>query len=295
MSEVEKNEQEESLVDSLRKWLNVNKIKYRFIDNDIVDIPGFGKAYINDMGDLSSILRKNRKENKLVFNLMCDKESLLNDGVDKILYQFGDNWYWFDLNKGFIRVYDDKMSNFVELSAGSIMFEGKDPGTNVVSLKMSQYFMYAQNKGTNKDVNLSFYDDDVYVGPDTPYDSEFKALPIYKTLSELNSKIPDATKWNLIGVSSGVNKLELPAIFTELLVIAILNSSDSYSKYSIIIPRELLSSQNETHRFKAGSYATNQYNSEVLINVNTKYVWLASLYINGSISTTTCGLRVYYR
>lgn len=101
MSEVEKNEQEESLVDSLRKWLNVNKIKYSFIDNDIVDIPGFGKAYINDMGDLSSILRKNRKENKLVFNLMCDKESLLNDGVDKILYQFGDNWYWFDLNKGF--------------------------------------------------------------------------------------------------------------------------------------------------------------------------------------------------
>lgn len=211
------------------------------------------------------------------------------------LLKSADGYVQFDLNKGFIRVYDDKMSNFVELSAGSIMFEGKDPGTNVVSLKMSQYFMYAQNKGTNKDVNLSFYDDDVYVGPDTPYDSEFKALPIYKTLSELNSKIPDATKWNLIGVSYGVNKLELPAIFTELLVIAILNSSDSYSKYSIIIPRELLSSQNETHRFKAGSYATNQYNSEVLINVNTKYVWLASLYINGSISTTTCGLRVYYR
>ena len=92
MSEEAKNEQEESLVDSLRKWLNVNKIKYRFIDNDIVDIPGFGKAYINDMGDLSSILRKNRKENKLVFNLMCDKESLLNDGVDKTLYQLGDNW-----------------------------------------------------------------------------------------------------------------------------------------------------------------------------------------------------------
>lgn len=114
-------------------------------------------------------------------------------------------------------------------------------------------------------------------------------------VAELNSKIQDATKWNLIGVSSGVNKLELPAIFTELLVIAILNISDSYSKYSIIIPRELLSSQNETHRFKTGSYATNQYNSEVLINVNTKYVWLASIYVNGIISTTECGLRVYYR
>lgn len=125
-------------------------------------------------------------------NLDVDTLSAITANLGTVtagLLKSADGYVQFDLNKGFIRVYDDKMSNFVELSAGSIMFEGKDPGTNVVSLKMSQYFMYAQNKGTNKDVNLSFYDDDVYVGPDTPYDSEFKALPIYKTLSELNSNL----------------------------------------------------------------------------------------------------------
>lgn len=101
MSEEKELEQELSLTDQLDIWLTDNRIKHTFIDNDIVEVKGFGKLYINDMGDLSSIFRKNRKENKIVFNLMCDKESLLADGVDKVCYLFGDNWYWFDLNKGF--------------------------------------------------------------------------------------------------------------------------------------------------------------------------------------------------
>ena len=101
MSEEKELEQELSLTDQLDIWLTDNRIKHTFIDNDIVEVKGFGKLYINDMGYLSSIFRKNRKENKIVFNLMCDKESLLADGVDKVCYLFGDNWYWFDLNKGF--------------------------------------------------------------------------------------------------------------------------------------------------------------------------------------------------
>lgn len=101
MSEEKDIEQELTLVDQLHIWLTNNKIQHKFVDSDIVEIIGFGKLYINDMGDLSSIFRKNRKENKIVFNLMCDKDSLLADGVEKVCYLFGDNWYWFDLNKGF--------------------------------------------------------------------------------------------------------------------------------------------------------------------------------------------------
>lgn len=91
----------ETLPDKLHKWLVKNKIKHNIIDGDTVEINRFGKLYINDLSDAGSIFRKNRKTGEIVFNLMCDKESLLKDGIDKVTFLFGDNWYWFDLEKGF--------------------------------------------------------------------------------------------------------------------------------------------------------------------------------------------------
>lgn len=91
----------QTLRENLDMWLIHNKIRHRFIDDDIVDIEGFGKLYINDLSGVNSIFRKVKKTGEIVFNLMCDQDSLISDGIEKVTFLFGKNWYWFDLNKGF--------------------------------------------------------------------------------------------------------------------------------------------------------------------------------------------------
>lgn len=102
-------------------------------------------------------------------------------------------------------------------------------------------------------------------------------------------------KWKLLSNKLGSTIVDLPASYDELLVLAIADSTDNYSKYSMTIPHELLSAQVETHRFKAGSYSSSAYNSEVLLAVKESTIQLLSFYINGSNRIDTCVMRVYYR
>ena len=89
------------MLDDLKQWLELNKILYSIIEDDIVEIEGFGKLYINDLSEVNSIFKKEKKTGNIVFNLMCDKESLLAENIDKTCFKFGNNWYWYDLKKGF--------------------------------------------------------------------------------------------------------------------------------------------------------------------------------------------------
>lgn len=111
------------------------------------------------------------------------------------------------------------------------------------------------------------------------------------SISDLNRK----TKWKLLSNTLGSTAVSLPGNYEELLVLAIADSTDNYSKYSITIPHEILSAQQETHRFKAGSYASANYNSEVLIGASEDAIRLLSFYISGNNRVDTCAMRVYYR
>lgn len=114
---------------------------------------------------------------------------------------------------------------------------------------------------------------------------------IKEKLDELNGKM----KWKLLQSITGSGVITLPDNYDELLAIAIADSTDNYSKYSVQIPHDLLSAQQEWHRFKAGSYSSTAYNSEAVVRVKEDSMQLASFYINGANRVDTCGLRVYYR
>ena len=52
----------------LSEWLEANKIDYRTVDNEVIEITGFGKAFIADLTGVKSIFRGTKDQ--LVFNLM---------------------------------------------------------------------------------------------------------------------------------------------------------------------------------------------------------------------------------
>ena len=85
------------------------------------------------------------------------------------------------------------MLNYVELSTGKIGFRGKNPASNLASLTMDQYSIYSNinDLSGSPDCVLSFADNDVYIGKTSVFDSDDGSdiIPIYKTLSELNSNI----------------------------------------------------------------------------------------------------------
>lgn len=86
----------------LYEWLENNKIKYTLVDSDVIDIPNFGKAYFQDTqrSTYNSIFRKDVDGN-FIFNSMVRPEELLNDGIENIIFKFGDNFYYHNLNQDF--------------------------------------------------------------------------------------------------------------------------------------------------------------------------------------------------
>lgn len=121
------------------------------------------------------------------------------------LLKSADGYVQFDLNNGFIRAYDEKLLNYVELYTGKIGFRGKNPASNLASLTIDQYSIYSNinDLSGSPDCVLSFADNDVYIGKTSVFDSDDGSdiIPIYKTLSELNSKIVSG-KINLFYSSS---------------------------------------------------------------------------------------------
>lgn len=89
-------------ITELYEWLERNKIQYAQVDSDVISIPGFGKAYFQDTqrSTYNSIFRKDADGN-FIFNSLVRPEELLNDGIENIIFKFGDNFYYHNLNQDF--------------------------------------------------------------------------------------------------------------------------------------------------------------------------------------------------
>lgn len=87
-------------MNELIKWLENNKIQYNVIDGEVIELPGLGKMYFEDTDKLKSIFRTN-KDDELIFNSMEDPDVLIAEGINYIVFKFGDNWYYYDLRKEF--------------------------------------------------------------------------------------------------------------------------------------------------------------------------------------------------
>lgn len=87
-------------MNELIEWLITNKIVYSIIDQEVIELPGLGKMFFEDTGHLNSIFRMD-KEGNTIFNSMEDPDVLMEEGINYIVFKFGDNWYYYDLRKEF--------------------------------------------------------------------------------------------------------------------------------------------------------------------------------------------------
>lgn len=81
-------------------WLKNNKISFNEIDNEVIEIVGMGKMFLEDTEKINSIFRTD-KEGNLIFNGSEDPAALMEEGIYYIAFKFGDNWYYYDLRKDF--------------------------------------------------------------------------------------------------------------------------------------------------------------------------------------------------
>lgn len=84
----------------LTNWLTTNKIQFSSVDNDVIEIVDMGLCYVQDMETVNSIFRTN-KDGDLIFNSMEEPQSLMDEGIDYIVFKFGNCWYYHDLRREF--------------------------------------------------------------------------------------------------------------------------------------------------------------------------------------------------
>ena len=72
-------------MNELIKWLEDNKITYNLIDNEVIELPDFGKMFFEDTENMKSIFRTN-KDDELIFNSMEDPEVLMAEGINYIVF-----------------------------------------------------------------------------------------------------------------------------------------------------------------------------------------------------------------
>jgi DNA polymerase-3 subunit alpha len=87
------------MMKELQAWLEANRIAYRAIDREVVEIENFGKLFLADLSEVSSIFRGTGSD--VQFNLMERPEVLLSEGIEYVAFLFGDNWYYYGLREGF--------------------------------------------------------------------------------------------------------------------------------------------------------------------------------------------------
>lgn len=115
-------------MEDLIQWLEANKLQYLKIDNEVVEIIGFGKMYLVDTEDknVKSIFKKASKDEEPTFNLLTDKEVLIEESIFYVAFKFGNNWYYYDIREKFAfniikhignRVPCDLDINYVNLGA----------------------------------------------------------------------------------------------------------------------------------------------------------------------------------
>lgn len=88
------------MIKSLSEWLSINKISYKQVDDDVIEIENFGKLFINDLNEVDSIFRKDNT-GEVIFNLMETQETLFQEEIYFTCFQFGNNWYYYDLREKF--------------------------------------------------------------------------------------------------------------------------------------------------------------------------------------------------
>ena len=77
----------------LEEWLKTNKIQYKIIDKETLDIPELGKCFFQDISKMNSALKIN-EEDEVEFNCCEMVEVLAAEGLQYVIFQFGDNWYY---------------------------------------------------------------------------------------------------------------------------------------------------------------------------------------------------------
>lgn len=85
-------------MENLQNWLNTNKITHKIIDNEVVDITGFGKMFLADLTGVQSIFKG---QEDLRFNLMESPEVLIEEGIYYVAFPFGRNYFYYDLREKF--------------------------------------------------------------------------------------------------------------------------------------------------------------------------------------------------
>ncbi len=83
----------------LTQWLDANKIVYRRIDEEVVEIDDLGRMYLADLAGLESIFKV--EGSKVRFNLPEDVQVLIDEGIRYVAFPFGKNFYYYDLHEEF--------------------------------------------------------------------------------------------------------------------------------------------------------------------------------------------------
>ena len=87
------------MMQELIQWLNAQNIDYTTIDNEVVEIPNFGKMFLADLSGVESIFKS--KDGDVRFNLMENPQELQDEGIFYVAFPFGNNWYYYDLCEEF--------------------------------------------------------------------------------------------------------------------------------------------------------------------------------------------------
>lgn len=87
------------MMQELIQWLDAQNIDYTTIDNEVVEIPNFGKMFLADLSGVESIFKS--KDGEVRFNLMENPQELQDEGIFYVAFPFGNNWYYYDLREEF--------------------------------------------------------------------------------------------------------------------------------------------------------------------------------------------------
>lgn len=86
-------------MNELIAWLEANRICFRQIDNELIEIEDFGKMLLADLSGVSSIFKAN--DFGVRFNLMESPDVLMQEEIYYVAFPFGNNFYYYDLREEF--------------------------------------------------------------------------------------------------------------------------------------------------------------------------------------------------
>lgn len=86
-------------MEELKNWLNANKIVFKQIDDEVVEIEGLGSMFLADLSGVQSVFKG--QEGNLQFNLMESPEVLIEENICYVAFKFGRNYYYYDLREKF--------------------------------------------------------------------------------------------------------------------------------------------------------------------------------------------------